>query len=1020
MKKGLCLLLSILMIVTAATTVSAASFTDTEGKSCETAVEVLSALGIVEGKGEGAYEPDSLLTRTELATIILRAINTQALGGQDIFTDVPASHWGYKYVTTAYQKGIINGMSATTFEPDASVTYEQAVTMVVRALGYDVHAQAEGGYPSGYLTKAAQLDLLKGVKTDSPMKRGDMANLIYNALDVTLLVKESYGNDAYSYKEKAGTSLLASYLKVGAYEGTVAAAPTAKIAEIAVKDDEVAILLSKDAADLTKGESINIKKGETAIQEMVGVPVTVYTKADEKTEAPVAVAVVAKTDCDIYTVSAADISAETEADTFVFTNAEGKEQTIDITNATLVRNGKAQSSVTLDAITPDIGSVKIIKDSKNVTIIVDEYTNYVVKKVDKDDLELVLEGAQSIPLSVDPEKRAVSITDANGAAVAVADIEKQNIVSLAMDDADHEKAKVVRIKVSAEEVDGTIDEMNKKGVTIGDKVYKVALADTTKPVSVGTTAMYYLDFMGNIAAFDEEASSIGGAAVRQYGWLVTAKMTSGIDGYPKLKVYTAAGEMQVFDVKEKIEFNGKVVEPSKLLSGKATNPLYNNNASATEIVPQLVAYEENDDGKLLSLDASLGDYNLTDHQDTSIDASERKDKNFSFDYYMDHKPGTNVYSAVLRKWDGSSAAEPSTSGPVLDVAALYVSGTFMGKLQITKNTKVFVIPAAGSDDDDYAMRKVSSLNQDASVRYNCLGFYDVNEQYQVGALVFFDGLAGIGADKYPNILGSYAVVTGQQERMNEDRVRETVLSVFDESGKEMDFVVTDNAKKKIFYTSANADVANDKKENGSYVWRTSEEDEEYMDMLTWTLHRPELYISIEDLQPGDVIRYTEHNGELLNASVVHRATKDLDNPYLMEVLNYNIGITNKPDGQPNKDEKDKLVTVNREVLYTGNANAVYEGGKNLLSCAKVVDVSSSGLTVETYNGKLGTDTRNKYSTGIKTNQKLTHVFPNVGKFVEWDSKTQTAKAITIEDVMEDDIIFSAWASAAQRIVVVYR
>ena len=66
------------------------------GENCETAVEVLAALGIVEGKAEGAYEPDSSLTRAEMATIILRTMNmAEAAEGKAIFSDVPSSHWAY-------------------------------------------------------------------------------------------------------------------------------------------------------------------------------------------------------------------------------------------------------------------------------------------------------------------------------------------------------------------------------------------------------------------------------------------------------------------------------------------------------------------------------------------------------------------------------------------------------------------------------------------------------------------------------------------------------------------------------------------------------------------------------------------------------------------------------------------------------------------------------------------------------------------------------------------------------------
>ena len=54
----------------------------------------------------------------------------QAYDSSD-FTDVDASHWAKNYIQTAYNLGIIAGMGDGTFAPDAPVTYEQALKMVV-------------------------------------------------------------------------------------------------------------------------------------------------------------------------------------------------------------------------------------------------------------------------------------------------------------------------------------------------------------------------------------------------------------------------------------------------------------------------------------------------------------------------------------------------------------------------------------------------------------------------------------------------------------------------------------------------------------------------------------------------------------------------------------------------------------------------------------------------------------------------------------------------------------------------
>lgn len=82
--------------------------------------------------------------------------------------------------------GIINGTSATTFEAEANITYEQAIKMVVAALGYNDEALTNGGYPSGYITVAGKLgilDELQFVNTDYAT-RSNIARIVRNALDV--------------------------------------------------------------------------------------------------------------------------------------------------------------------------------------------------------------------------------------------------------------------------------------------------------------------------------------------------------------------------------------------------------------------------------------------------------------------------------------------------------------------------------------------------------------------------------------------------------------------------------------------------------------------------------------------------------------------------------------------------------------------------------------------------------------------------------------------------------------------
>jgi len=168
-------------------------FTDITGLPCEEAVNHLAALGVVNGRSEGKYAPNEGLTRAEMTAIILRAFGSEEIEDIEKFKDVPTTHWAYMYVETAYKMGIINGMTANTFVPDGSVTYEQAVKMLVCAINKEGAAQTEGGWPDGYIKVASDLGALEGVtgQKGQAISRGTMAQMVYNFLAIA--------NDEFSY-----------------------------------------------------------------------------------------------------------------------------------------------------------------------------------------------------------------------------------------------------------------------------------------------------------------------------------------------------------------------------------------------------------------------------------------------------------------------------------------------------------------------------------------------------------------------------------------------------------------------------------------------------------------------------------------------------------------------------------------------------------------------------------------------------------------------------------------------------
>ena len=109
------------------------AFTDTHDR----AVLAANALGIINGTGNGAFSPNATLTRAQLAAILGRVagvMGQDTTGYTHSFTDV-TGHWVSTELGWAVQNGIINGRGNGIFDPDTPVTTQEAIAITYRALG---------------------------------------------------------------------------------------------------------------------------------------------------------------------------------------------------------------------------------------------------------------------------------------------------------------------------------------------------------------------------------------------------------------------------------------------------------------------------------------------------------------------------------------------------------------------------------------------------------------------------------------------------------------------------------------------------------------------------------------------------------------------------------------------------------------------------------------------------------------------------------------------------------------------
>ena len=149
------------------------------------AAELTKEMGIFAGDDNGNFNPDQGITRAQCAAVVCRLLDAEADASTmstDAFTDVPASHWANGYVAWAYHNGIINGYGNGAFGPSDTVTYEQAIKMLMAGIDYGSAAADAGGYPYGYISVAERYGFLDGVDNTfgRAITRANIAVLVAN------------------------------------------------------------------------------------------------------------------------------------------------------------------------------------------------------------------------------------------------------------------------------------------------------------------------------------------------------------------------------------------------------------------------------------------------------------------------------------------------------------------------------------------------------------------------------------------------------------------------------------------------------------------------------------------------------------------------------------------------------------------------------------------------------------------------------------------------------------------------
>ena len=151
MKKFLSLVLALVMTMSLVTvSAGAKGFSDNSKITYKEAVDVMSAVGVIDGYTDGSFNPTATLTRGAAAKIICNLIlgptTANALVADAApYKDVPTNNTFAGYIAYCQKEGIISGYADGTFKPANTLTGYAFMKMLLGALGYDASREGYTG-----------------------------------------------------------------------------------------------------------------------------------------------------------------------------------------------------------------------------------------------------------------------------------------------------------------------------------------------------------------------------------------------------------------------------------------------------------------------------------------------------------------------------------------------------------------------------------------------------------------------------------------------------------------------------------------------------------------------------------------------------------------------------------------------------------------------------------------------------------------------------------------------------------
>ena len=565
---------------------SAVGFTDTDDTKYETAANVLSALGFINGRSDGTFDVAGTMTRAEFASILAKLALVSGISSGDVyFFDVKSDYWAKDAINIVCTQGLMSG-SDKYFRPDEAVTLEEVSQGLAVLLGYGNMARSKS-----YVSIAVSLGIYKNISTESKICRGDILLAVYNALSVDLAAASGIDDEGnITGNVSKGANILTEHFDIYKASGQFTA----------VGDLDLLRTINKQTGYVKIDDvAYTLADGVKAGKEFLAYSVDYYYHDAGGNEMPELLYYSINKNNEIIEADADHIEegqCTTTRFAYLDENLKVKKQEIS-SSAKFIYNGYIISDADkIDSLFQiDSGSVKVVLPANglNEVVWINNYEYHLVRA--SGTKSLFLKDGTELDLDGDRDDLEVNFFTSTGEPTTIDEVVSNSAVALAeVNAADGITYRNIHVLNS---VTGTVTEAGNLSVAVDGKEYDAASGIASQNIVAGMAYTFYIGLDGKICLFDENTSEL------LYGYLIDVDLkTEGVRSEVQFKIMNTSGEKVIYAAADKFYVNDKMVKQESLAQAFGTafyQYLYDRGNAKP--IRQVIAYMENTEGQILKI-----------------------------------------------------------------------------------------------------------------------------------------------------------------------------------------------------------------------------------------------------------------------------------------------------------------------------------------------------------------------------------------------------------------------------------